>query len=251
MDEHPEAGEVDPTQPHVPDADEAIVEGREPPSTHVILSRERIAGAAVDYIESQGLAGLTMRRLGGSLGVEAMSLYRYVHSREELLDAVVETVLTSMDTDDDVVSRPTHGWQDFLQRVAHGLRRVALAYPRCFPLVASRPTEAPWLRPPLRSIDWVDNFLSGMIEEGFADTTAVHAYRAFSSFLLGHLLLEVAALGADLGPLDVLGEDRDEDTGHETVQRLRSALEEDHAAAEFEEALEQLLDRLALLLSEQ
>ena len=79
------------------------------------------------------------------------------------------------------------------------------------------------------------------------------AYRAFTSFLLGHLLLEVAALGADVGPLDVLddGESRNEkDPGYPTVFRLGADLAENHSAVEFEEALEELLNRIALVQSE-
>ncbi len=40
------------------------------------------------------------------------------------------------------------------------------------------------------------------MSQGFSDRHAVRAYRAFSGFLLGHLLLEVAALGVDTGPTD-------------------------------------------------
>ena len=143
------------------------------------------------------------------LGVEAMALYRYVPGREQLLDAVVERIVDGMASDPEVPERPEHGWQDYLQRLAHGIRRVALAHPKAFPLVASRPAEAPWLRPPLRSLRWVESFLDGLAYEGFSDAAGVEAYRAFTSFLLGHLLLEVAAHGADLGPLDVVEEDVD------------------------------------------
>src|SRR3954452_5977827 len=234
------------------DADVAVVAGRTPPSARTALSRERIVAAAVAFIDEKGLAPLTMRRLGELLGVEAMALYRYVPGREDLLDAVVESVIDEMRHDDDVIESPQDGWQDFLQRLAHGVRRVALMHPKVFPLVASRPAEAPWLRPPLRSLDWVENFLTGLEQEGFDDAAAVGAYRAFTSFLLGHLLLEVASRGADVGPLDVVEED--EDPGrlpdHPTVERLRSALSEDHAGVEFEEALEELLNRLNLLLLE-
>ena len=233
------------------DPDRAAVEGASLPSARVALSRERVVAAAVDYVEREGLAGLSMRRLGTVLGVEAMSLYRYVQGREVLLDGVAEAVMASMENDEDVVVEPTHGWQDFLQRLAHGIRRVALAYPKCFPLVASRPTEAPWLRPPLRSVEWVERFLSGMVAEGFSDDAAVEAYRAFTGFLLGHLLLEVSVLGADLGPLDVLAEPSEEEThAHPIVHRLERQLREDHFAAEFDAALEHLLDRLTLIRSE-
>ncbi|MEX0427710.1 TetR/AcrR family transcriptional regulator C-terminal domain-containing protein [Nocardioides sp. DS6] len=185
------------------------------------------------------------------LDVEAMSLYRYVPGREHLLDAVVERIIDEMREDPDVLDLPEHGWQDFLQRLAHGVRRVALAHPKAFPLVASRPPEAPWLRPPLRSLTWVETFLVGLNSEGFSDLAAVAAYRAFTSFLLGHLLLEVAALGADVGPLDVVDDDLDKSLApYPTVQRLHAPLREDHSAAEFEESLENLLERLALIKAE-
>ena len=231
------------------DADARVAAGSEPPSQRVPLSRDRVVAAAVEFIEENGLPALTMRRLGQRLGVEAMSLYRYVPSREDLLDAVVEHILERMRRDDDVIDAPRDGWQDFLQRLAHGVRRVALAHPKAFPLVASRPLEAPWLRPPLRSLEWVERFLDGLRAEGFEDPDAVGAYRAFTSFLLGHLLLEVATHGADVGPLDTV-EDADRPShlaDFPTVSRLRGPLSEDHAAVEFEEALEELLQRLTLV----
>jgi AcrR family transcriptional regulator len=209
--------------------------------------------AAVDFIDEYGLPGLSMRRLGSVLGVEAMSLYRYVPGRENLLDAVVNNILDGMRADSQVLESPENGWQDFLQRLAHGVRRVALAHPKVFPLVASRPLEAPWLRPPLRDLRWVEAFLDGLISEGFTDAAAVGAYRAFTSFLLGHLLLEVSALGADVGPLDTLDDGEsanDRPLTYPTVRRLGDALSEDQSAIEFEESLENLLDRIALIQSE-
>jgi AcrR family transcriptional regulator len=230
------------------DADAQVAAGDQPPSQRVPLSRDRIVTAAVEFIDELGLPGLTMRRLGERLGVEAMSLYRYVPGREDLLDAVVERIIEEMQHDIDVILEPQDGWQDFLQRLAHGVRRVALAHPKAFPLVASRPLQAPWLRPPLRSLDWVERFLDGLASEGFSDDKAVGAYRAFTSFLLGHLLLEVATHGADVGPLDVLEDDErgDDLAGYPTIARLRTALSEDHAAVEFEEALEELLHRITI-----
>ena len=233
-----------------PDADAAIVLGEDPPSARVPLDRRRIVLAALDHIEESGLATLTMRRLGTRLGVEAMSLYRYVPGKEELLDAVVDVLIYDMHADPEVFASPSAGWQDFLQRLAHGVRRVALAHPKSFPLVASRPPEAPWLRPPLRSLDWVENFLSGLCAEGFSDEAAVASYRAFTGFLLGHLLLEVSTMGADIGPLDVLDDDEEDNVRlreFPTVARLRAGLGQDHAAVEFEVALEELLNRIAAI----
>ncbi|MCP3420407.1 TetR/AcrR family transcriptional regulator C-terminal domain-containing protein [Nocardioides pinisoli] len=235
-----------------PDADRAVVEDEPAPSSRVPLSRERIVAAALEFIEANGLPGLTMRRLGEKLGVEAMALYRYVPSKEDLLDAVVESLVRDVRSDEVVLDAPQDGWQDFLQRLAHGVRRMALDHPKAFPLVASRPAEAPWLRPPLRSLEWVETFLSGLLEEGFSDEAAIEGYRAYTSFLLGHLLLEVAVHGADVGPLDVLDDQTGEAgvSAYPTVARLRDALSEDRSAIEFEEALEALLDRMTVVRNE-
>ncbi len=234
------------------DADIAVVEGQTAPSERMPLDRARIIGAGIDYVDEHGLRGLTLRRLGTDLGVEAMALYRYVSGRNDLLSAIVERVIAEVETDPDIVTAPEHGWQDFLQRLAHGFRRVALAHPHIFPLVASHPTEAPWIRPPVRSLKWVELFLDGLIGEGFSDEMAVAAYRTFTSFLLGNLLLEVATRGAALGP-EVTDKQpagaRPSLEAYPHIQHLGDALAQDHSATEFEEALENLLDRVALLLA--
>jgi AcrR family transcriptional regulator len=235
------------------DADAAAVAGVKAPSSRVALDRQRILDAAVAYVDEHGLARLTMRAVGGELRVEAMSLYRHVDGREGLLDGIVDTIIAETYDDPEVIVTPEHGWQDFLQRLAHGIRRVALRHPSAFPLVASRPPEAPWLRPPLRNLRWVESFFDGLAAEGFSDDVAVVAYRAFTSFLLGHLLLEVAARGADIGPLDVLDtadEPDDALASFPHVRRHRVALAEDQSAVEFEESLENLLERVALQLAQ-
>lgn len=244
----------------VVDADSLVVAGSPAPSERIPLDRRRIVLAAVAFIDANGLPALSMRRLGALLGVEAMSLYQYVSGRENLLDGVVDAIIDEMYEDDDVLASPKDGWQDFLQRLAHGVRRVALAHPKAFPLVASRPPEAPWLRPPLRSLRVVEDFLTTLISHGFDDDRAVQAYRAFSGFLLGHLLLEATLLGADAGPAeepldeggsDVPNADQKLDLdAFPQILRLEARLSEDHAAAEFEQALEDLLDRLDRFITE-
>ena len=213
------------------------------------LDQQRIVDAAIRYIDEHGLRDLTMRRLGAYLGVEGMALYRYLPGREALLDAVVETVVDELFGDPDVHLQAHAGWVDYLQRLAHGLRRIALAHPEVFPLVATRPPAAPWIRPPLRSLRWIESMLEVMTDAGFSDENAAAVYRAFSSFLLGHLLLEVAGHGVETGPVEEPDVSPIEDlSGYPLLQRLEPHLSIDVAAQDFEEALEALLDRVALLL---
>jgi TetR/AcrR family tetracycline transcriptional repressor len=56
---------------------------------HAGLSREIVVRAAVDLLRRQGLAGFSLRRLAGELGVDSMALYTHVRSKDDLLGAAV------------------------------------------------------------------------------------------------------------------------------------------------------------------
>lgn len=216
------------------------------------LTRESIVAAALAQIDESGVHALSMRSLAQALDVEAMSLYRYVRGREDLLEGVVALLMSDLiSTLDDEVAEH---WQGFLQAIAHQVRLIAVEHPRAFPLVASRNPAAPWLRPPLRSIEVVDAFLTALLERGFTDAQAVATYRSFSSFLLGQLLLEAAGHDDLVEPPPDSTAEQDEpdaETRAPQVFRLREKLIEDRSREEFEVALEALLDRLENSLARQ
>lgn len=215
------------------------------------LGREQILREAVRLIDTEGRERLTMRRLGSELGVEAMALYRYIPGREQLLDGVVEYVMNELYHKTMTEELPG-SWQEYLQRMAHGVRSICTAHPRVFPLVATRPPAAPWLRPPLRSLRWVEAFLVSLQEFGFTDDKCVGIYRSFSTFLLGHLLLESATV--DLGAEVELADDieffeTNDLSQYPRLMALEKQLREDGYDEEFEDALEDLLNRIEVVFS--
>lgn len=223
------------------------------------LDRDTIITTALRFIDSSGAQGLTMRALADELDVAPMALYRYVHGREDLLEAVVARLLEGVrhDLDDDMAK---DSWQGYLQTLANSVRGLALEHAAAFPLVATRHPAAPWLRPPLRSLELVQDFLHTLRAHGFTDEQVVDAYRAFSSFLLGQLLLEAASRGAETSPVEVAFDEGDAQVansdgevdlrGMPDVAQLRPLLSEDRSTEEFETSLETLLDRLELRLSQ-
>ncbi len=214
-----------------------------------LVSRSAVIQAAIQLIDRDGLRSLTARTISGHLQMPPTRLSRLFKSRDELLDAIADTVVDELPVDPDF-ALDTCDWQDYLQHLAHSVRRAALAHPQVFPLIATRPPAAPWLQPPLRSLRWMEHFLETLHRCGFSDDAAVAAYRAFASFLLGHLLLEVSALGADIGPIeepDPHRNPREDLTAYPRLRRMKTALLHSHAGEEFEEALETLLDRLETL----
>ena len=56
------------------------------------LSRERIIAAAAAVADRAGVAAVSMRSVAKVLGVEAMSLYHHVPSKEALLDDLADWV---------------------------------------------------------------------------------------------------------------------------------------------------------------
>lgn len=222
------------------------------------LSRSLVVQAALDLIDEDGLQNLSMRAVGQRLGVGAMALYRYVSGREDLLEAVVASLVSGLRTELDPGLAST--WQGYLQTLAHAVRRVAVEHAAAFPLIATRHPAAPWLRPPLRSPDLVEDFLTNLSGHGFTDQQVADAYRAFSSFLLGQLLLESAARGADTAPVEEPFDEGDAQIPQRdgrrdlsdtpTTTRLKPLLSEDRSDEEFEVGLETLLDRLEMVLSQ-
>ena len=228
--------------PEVRDSGTGVVQRRP-------LGREQILREAVRLIDNEGRDRLTMRRLGSELGVEAMALYRYIPGREQLLDGVVEYVMNELYQKTMTEDLPG-SWQEYLQRMAHGVRSICVAHPRVFPLVATRPPAAPWLRPPLRSLRWVESFLGSLQRFGFTDGKSVGIYRSFSTFLLGHLLLESATV--DLGAEVELADDieffeTNDLSKYPRLMALESQLRQDGYEEEFEDALEDLLNRIEVV----
>lgn len=203
------------------------------------LSREMILDTAIELVDRGGIARLNMRRLGTACGVEAMALYRYVEGRDDLLDGIVDRMVDTLHADHLRHRDDEDGWQDFLVRVAENVRRVALDHPDLFPLLVTRRADEPWVRPPLRSLRWLETFLDTLISYDFDDDAAAATYRLYTSFLLGHLLGEVAAKVNDAATVNL--------AGYEHLQRLQRMLSRDLAADEFDDNLEQLLERIELI----
>lgn len=204
------------------------------------LSRQAVLRAALAFIDRDGLDRLTMRKIGAELDVQAMALYRYTPSRADLIAGVVE--LAADELCGDVLLLPGESWQDYLHRLAHGLRRLALAHPALFPLVATRPLAGLRIGVPLPSLRWTESLLAGLISRGFSDEAATHAYRAFSSLVLGRLLLEVSVPAGALDTGPIAGEGL---AGYPVLGRLSHQLVCALSGQEFDESLAILMRCLA------
>src|ERR687885_539293 len=88
------------------------------------LSRERVLGEAIALADKDGLEGLSMRKLGQALGVEAMSLYNHVASKAELVAAMVDRVVEQFELPDD---EPR--WDAAIRRCAISAHDLLIEHP--------------------------------------------------------------------------------------------------------------------------
>lgn len=155
----------------------------------VPLTRDLVVTTALHLIDEGGVDALSMRRLGLVLNRDPMSLYRHTVTRGDLLDAVVELVLTEL-----VIDPAAADWKVELRAGAHTLRRVALAHPRVVPLLVTRPLATPLGRRPAGMLRPLGAFLTLLTGHGFTPAGALSAYRMWTATVHGHLLDELQEL---------------------------------------------------------
>jgi AcrR family transcriptional regulator len=147
----------------------------------------RFVGLAEDdlvviyYLDRDGVAALTMRRLGADLGVEAMTLYHYLPNKDALLDGIVERVLAQAETG--LADGP---WDQALTSYARSLRATLLRHPGAVLLVATRPAVTP------ETLRTAERGLARLCDAGFPVGQALNTLNALTLFVVAHVAAEVS-----------------------------------------------------------
>src|SRR5688500_13155405 len=97
------------------------------------VSRDQVLDAALALADEDGLAAVTMARVGGRVGVEAMSLYRHIGNKEEMLDGLVDRVVAEIEVPGDA-----RDWREALRRQAVSAHEALTRHPWAIGLMESR-----------------------------------------------------------------------------------------------------------------
>src|SRR5436309_103509 len=144
------------------------------------LSRERVLRAAVAFADENGIATLSMRKLGEVLGVEAMSLYNHVANKGDLLDGMID------------LPSGGAGWKTALRQRAASARQVLSRHRWAIGLMESRSSPGP------ATLRHHDAVIGCLREAGFPVALAAHAFAVLDSYIYGFALQE-ASLPFDSG----------------------------------------------------
>jgi len=145
------------------------------------LSRERVLRAAIKVADASGIESLTMRRLAEELGAEAMSLYYYVASKEDLLDGIADAVVAEINDAVSTIDVPSAGasWKTAVRQRILSAREVLLRH-RWAPRVLETRTSTS-----LAVLLYYDGLLRLMRDGGFSYDLIHHALHALGSRALG------------------------------------------------------------------
>ncbi len=175
-----------------------------------------------------------MRRLGRSLDVEAMSLYKHAASKDDVLDGVAELVMADVR-----LPSPSDDWAADLRAIACALRDAGLRHPAAFELLVSR------LPVTERSMAPIEATLAALRAGGLDDATTIRIFWALVSYVLGAVLSELGAAadatdGRPMFPASLAGMT----TEHPTLRALGPELAQCDFETEFLWGLDALLSSL-------
>jgi AcrR family transcriptional regulator len=148
---------------------------------------EVIVDAAARLIAAEGYDALNMRRLAQECGVGVMTLYGYVRTKDELLQALADRLFHLVELPDDA-SLP---WPERVATVQRSVRAVFLEHPELVAITAGNRLDG------MGAYRGAEYLFAALQEAGLSGAQVVHAFDALVSFTLGFVQREVGADRAD------------------------------------------------------
>lgn len=141
------------------------------------LTRDLVLRAAIALADARGVGELTMRKLAKELDVEAMSLYHHVAGKDDLLDGMIDIVFSEIDA-------PSAGgdWKAELRKRATSTRAALRRHPWAVGEMEGRTEHGP------SNMRIHDAVLGCLLEAGFSEEMAVHAYSLQDAYIYGFAL---------------------------------------------------------------
>ena len=145
------------------------------------LSRDRVLRAAIRLADEGGLESVSMRKLGQVLRVEAMSLYKHVANKDDILDGIADLVVGDFEVPSGDVD-----WQTAIRRSAISAHQTLFRHPWASSLIESRLNAGP------ARLRYLDAMIGVLAAAGFPMPIVIRAIMALDSHTYGFVLQEMA-----------------------------------------------------------
>src|SRR3954463_10131703 len=105
-----------------------------------LLSTDRIVETARALVDAEGLAAVSTRRLAAELGVSGPSLYHHFRTKDQILEAVADSVSAQVDLS---MFQGGRDWRTALHDWAVSYRAALRDHPNIVPVLATGPGRRP------------------------------------------------------------------------------------------------------------
>jgi AcrR family transcriptional regulator len=147
------------------------------------FTHEQIGAAALQVVDRDGLAGLSMRAVAEELRTGAMTLYNYVDDRQQLEALVVDAVVSEFHIP---AAAASTDWRERVISIGLAMADRVRAHPDVAPLLLTRRSMSP---ESLRPAEALLDVLSGA---GVAGIDLLVAFRTVLATVMGVIQAEVA-----------------------------------------------------------
>lgn len=146
-----------------------------------LLSTDRIVRTARELVDAEGLAAVSTRRLAAELGVSGPSLYNHFRTKDEILEAVADSVSAQVDLS---MFEPGDGrdWRTALHDWAVSYRAALRDHPNIVPVLARGPGRRP------AGLRVADAVYGAMVDAGWPAAQATSIGALMRYFVMGSAL---------------------------------------------------------------
>jgi len=151
------------------------------------LTRERIVSESLRLLDTQGLTGFSLPRLGRALGTDPTAVYRHFASKDDLVLAIADRLIEESSAG----LERSDCWVDTLADSTRRLRSTYLMHPAAASLSSYRTTQGP------AEMRVANIIIGAVLQAGFEGAEAAKVYRAMDDFALSWAGCEAAFLALD------------------------------------------------------
>ncbi|HEX4258291.1 MAG TPA: TetR/AcrR family transcriptional regulator C-terminal domain-containing protein [Streptosporangiaceae bacterium] len=146
------------------------------------ITAEAITDAAIKILDSEGLEGLSMRRVADALNTGPASLYWHVGNKDGLLDLVFDQIIGEMDVP------PPQGdrWKEQLKQIALSQRATILRHRDLVAISMGRIPMGP------HALRYTERVVGVLRAGGVPDSLAVSGYLLLFALVNGFTMDEMA-----------------------------------------------------------
>lgn len=143
------------------------------------LTKEQIISKAIEIADEGGISALSMRKLAGELNIQAMSLYYYFNTKDELISHMADKLVTNIYFEDYDDNTP-NDWRTIMLTRATTAKALFQEH-SWLPFVLDSQIHSG-----IKRLEYLNNYIGTLRKAGFPIDLALRVISLIDSYIYGH-----------------------------------------------------------------